>query len=202
MPEHHTRKTLLLKIKDADDNQAWDEFVEIYAPMVFAFCRKRGVSEDDASDITQDVLRAIAKAIGSFEYEPSKGKFRSWFFTVARSKLYDFFRKQVRRHDAGGGGTTVMELINEHPDPKEEQDWEIDYRRQIFDWAVTKVRSNFEESSWRAFWMTAVDGEKPADVAAALDISRGAVYAAKARVLGALRDCVQSVVGEEDLDAF
>ena len=200
MTDYKTRKTLLLKIKDAEDDQAWGEFVELYAPLVFSFCRKRGLSEADASDVTQEVMRAIARSIENFDYDPEKGTFRSWFYTVARSKLNNFFKQQMRRPTAGG--TAVMQLINEQPDSSEEHDWELDYRRQMFDWAAEKVRGQFTEPSWRAFWKTAVDDEEPAEVAVELKISRGAVYAAKARVIAALRERVQMVAGEWDLDVI
>lgn len=199
--DYHTRKTLLLKIKDTGDQEAWGEFVELYTPMVFSFLRKRGLSEDDASDVAQDVMRAVARAIENFDYDPEKGTFRSWFFTVARSKLNDFFRKQKARPMAGGG-TAFMQLINEHPDPREEHEWELDYRRQMFDWAVEKVRHQFTERSWRAFWKTALDDEDPAEVAAELQLSRGAVYAAKARVIASLRERIQTVAGEWDLNVI
>lgn len=123
--EYRTRKTLLQKIRDADDAAAWSEFVNLHTPLVFSFCRKRGLSETDASDVSQDVMRAIAKAIGNFEYNPAKGKFRSWFFTVARSKLYNFLNKE-RNRPVAEGNTAVMRMIDEHPDPKEENDWELD----------------------------------------------------------------------------
>lgn len=201
MRDYQTRKTLLLRIKDADDGDAWSEFVELYTPLVFSFCRKRGLAEHDASDVTQEVMRSVARAIEGFDYDPEKGTFRSWFFTVTRSKLNNFFRKQARAPVAGGG-TVMMDMINEQPDPKEERDWELDYRRQMFDWAAERVREKFAAQSWQAFWRTAVEDEDPAEVAADLGMTRGAVYAAKARAIAALREQVQNVAGEWDLDVI
>jgi RNA polymerase sigma-70 factor (ECF subfamily) len=196
-----TRRTLLLKIRDAGDSDAWGEFVELYMPLVFGFCRKRGLSDVDASDVTQEVLRAIARAIGKFEYDPGKGTFRSWFFTVVRSKLYNFSNKQQRQPHVRGG-TTMMQLVNETPDPTEEQDWDLDYRRQVFQWASERIRGKFSEPAWKSFWMTAVEDRDPAETAASLGLTRGAVYAAKARVIAALKEEITSVAGEGDFDVI
>ena len=95
-----------------------------------------------------------------------------------------------------------MALIQEQPNPKEEHDWELDYRRQMFQWAASKVRERFSDHAWQAFWRTAMEERDPERVAEELNMSRGAVYAAKARVIGALRESVQSVAGEWDLDVL
>ena len=198
MTQYNTRETLLLKIRDRGDEVAWGQFVELYTPLVYAFCRKRGLAEHDASDVSQEVMQAISRAIGNFDYDPEKGSFRSWFYTVVRSKLNNFFRKQAQQPAAGG--TTIMKMVSEQPDSNEEHDWELDYKRQMFDWAATKVRDLFNEQTWTAFQKTAIDGEDPATVGTELGIGRGAVYAAKARVIRALRERVQSVAGEWDLN--
>ncbi len=197
---YNTRETLLLKIRDHDDAVAWGQFVELYTPLVFTFCRKRGLAEHDASDVSQEVMRAISRAIGNFDYDPETGSFRSWFYTVVRSKLNNHFRKQAQQ--PVGGGTTMMEMVNEQPNSNEEHDWELDYKRQMFEWATARVREIFNEQTWTAFWRTAIDGDNPATVGTDLGIGRGAVYAAKARVIRALRERIQSVAGEWDLNVI
>lgn len=198
MAEFNTRETLLLKIRDSEDEQAWGQFVELYTPLVFSYCRRRGLGEHDASDVTQEVMRAISRAITKFEYDPAKGSFRSWFYTVARSKLNNYFTKQARQPLAGG--TAVEQQLENIPDASEERDWEIDYKRQMFAWAAEQVRPSFKEHTWQAFWKTAVEDQDPEAVGRDLGMNRGAVYAAKARALKALKECVQSVAGEWDLD--
>jgi RNA polymerase sigma-70 factor (ECF subfamily) len=196
---YRTRKTLLEGIKDSRNAEAWGEFVDLHTPLVYSFCRKRGLSEEDASDLAQEVMRAIALAIGNFEYDPARGRFRSWFFTVVRSKFYTFLEKEKRRPLAVGN-TAVLRLSDAQPSSGEDRDWELDYRRQVFRWAVSRVRPQFSGASWDSFWRTAVQSEDPAAVASDLRTSRGAVYAAKARVIGALQECVQRVGGDWDLD--
>src|SRR5438876_10704993 len=91
-----TRPSLLVRIKDLADAQAWESFVELYAPLVYAFARKRGLQEADASDLTQEVLRAVAAAAGRLEYDPSRGSFRGWLYTVTCNKFRDFIDSHQR----------------------------------------------------------------------------------------------------------
>ena len=71
-----TRASLLLRIRDGQDKEAWRQFVEIYAPLIYGFARKRGLQDADAADLMQDVLRSIASAVGRLDYDPRRGSFR------------------------------------------------------------------------------------------------------------------------------
>jgi len=90
----HTRPSLLVRIRDAADREAWRQFVELYAPLVYRFARRRGLQDADAADLTQDVLQAVARSSGRLEYDPRRGTFRGWLFTVDRNKLHTFLRRQ------------------------------------------------------------------------------------------------------------
>ena len=78
-----TRASLLLRLRDPRDVEAWGEFVEVYGPLVYDYGRRHGLQDADAADLTQEVLRAVAWSAGEFRYDPSRGMFRSWLFTVA-----------------------------------------------------------------------------------------------------------------------
>src|SRR5437870_9169699 len=90
-----TRPSLLVRIRDLGDQQAWARFVETYAPLVYGFARKHGLQEADASDVTQEVLRAIAAHRA--DYDPLRGSFRGWLYTVTSRKFRDFLRNRDRR---------------------------------------------------------------------------------------------------------
>jgi len=200
MEDLPTRKTLLLRIQDADDDRAWSEFVEIYSPIVFAFCLNRGLQEADASDIVQEVMSGVLKSIGKFEYDPAKGTFRAWLFRITRNKLNDFFQRRYRQ-PIGSGRTTVLRLIEETADSEEEAEaeWDFEYKKKLFYWAAEKVRHEFQENTWRAFWGTAVEQKPPAEVADALGISTGAAYIAKSRVIARISNKIAAIAGENDL---
>src|SRR3954452_14023800 len=93
----HTRPSLLVRIRDAADREAWRQFVELYAPLVYRFARRRGLQDADAADHAQDDLHAVARSSERLEYDPHKRTFRGWLFTVARSKLHTFLRRRERQ---------------------------------------------------------------------------------------------------------
>src|SRR5439155_20638678 len=82
-----TRASLLVRLRDPRDEQAWAQFVDLYAPLIYGYARKQGLQDADAADLSQEVFRAIAGAVGRLEYDPARGSFRNWLFTVVRHKL-------------------------------------------------------------------------------------------------------------------
>src|SRR5262245_53352875 len=104
-----TRVSLLVRLRDPRDAAAWARFVELYGPVVYGYARKRGLQDADAADLSQEVLRAVAGAVGRLEYDPAKGAFRNWLFTVVRRKLSSWREAQQRR--ARGAGDTETQLL-------------------------------------------------------------------------------------------
>ena len=191
-----TRPSLLVRIRDLRDEEAWRQFVEIYGPVVYGFARKHGLQAADAGDLAQEVLRAVATAAGRLAYDPAKGLFRSWLFTVARNKLHDFLVARSRQCQ-GTGDTAVQALLDEQPAPPEEAVWNEEYRQQLFTWAAERVRHRFEDKTWTAFWQVAVEGRSPKDAAAALGMTLAAVYMAKSRALTALKNEIRQLLGDD-----
>jgi RNA polymerase sigma-70 factor (ECF subfamily) len=183
-----TRPSLLVRIRDAGDPEAWRQFVDVYAPLVYQFGRRRGLQDADAADLTQEVLQAVSGASKRLVYDPQRGTFRAWLYTVARNKLRNFLLARQRRHEE-----VDPHLLDEQPAREETEQWEREYEQRLFDWAADTVRGSFQESTWRAFWMTAVDGRGATETATALGISVGAVYIAKSRVLARLREEMKRV---------
>src|SRR5438067_7207439 len=188
----HTRPSLLVRIRDAADREAWRQFVDLYAPLVYRFARRRGLQDADAADLAQDVLSAVARSSERLEYDPRRGTFRGWLFTVARNKLHTFLRRQQRQRRRTED--VAVERLSEEPTapgPDEAVLWEQEYQQRLFDWAAEQVRGHFQDRTWQAFWQTAVEGRAPREVAEALGLSVGAVYIAKSRVLARLKEQVQ-----------
>jgi RNA polymerase sigma-70 factor (ECF subfamily) len=189
-----TRPSLLLRLRDSRDQAAWSQFVEVYAPLVYGFGRKHGLQDADAADLTQEVLRSVTGAAGRLEYDPQRGSFRGWLFTIVRNKLRNFLASPQRRWQ-GTGDTDSHRLLQSLPD--QEQEWDQEYEQRLFAWAVEQVRGGFEPATWQAFWQTAVEGRSAREAAEALGMSVGAVYVARSRVLARLREHVQQLQGEE-----
>ncbi len=192
-----TRQTLIVKLRDPADAGAWREFVALYQPLVYRLARRQGLQDADAQDLCQEVFRAVARAIERYDLDPARGRFRGWLARITRNLLINFLTRRPYRL-RGSGSTSVQELLEAQPadDPSATAVFEDEYRRRVFRWAADEVRGEFSTSSWRAFWLTAVDGRKPADAATELGLSVGAVYIARSRVLARLRARIQQL-GDE-----
>jgi RNA polymerase sigma-70 factor (ECF subfamily) len=194
-----TRVTLLNRLKDGDDADAWREFVHLYGPVVYGFARKRGLQDADAADLMQEVMRSVARNATRMEYDPKKGTFRGWLYTVTRNKIYNFLNGQ-RNRPRGAGDSAAQERLDSLADRREDraEDWELEYQRRLSAQAMDLVRGEFQPNTWQAFWRTAVEGKGAQVVGSELRMTPGAVYVAKSRVLARLREEVQRLQVEAE----
>src|SRR5689334_16423186 len=119
-----TRPSLLVRLRDPRDGAAWGEFVQLYGPVVHGYLRKQGLQDADADDLCQDVLQAVAGAVGRLEYDPGKGAFRNWLFTVVRRKLWGWQSVQAKRAQ-GTGDSGLQQQLEQVPAPaRDEAEWE------------------------------------------------------------------------------
>jgi RNA polymerase sigma-70 factor (ECF subfamily) len=190
-----TRASLLLRLRDGGDAEAWRQFLRLYAPVVYGFARKRGLQDADAADLMQDVLRSVVAAAPRLDYDPGRGSFRGWLFTVTRNKVFNFLGSARHRTD-GSGDPDAHQRLLEQPAPPDDGDWEHEYERRLAALAMESVRGEFQAPTWRAFWMTAVEGRGAREAGDALGLSPGAVYVARSRVLARLRGEVRRLQEE------
>ena len=193
-----TRESLILRLPSARDADAWQEFIDLYEPLVIRFARRRGLQDADAREIAQNVFISVAKAVDRWQPDRERGKFRAWLFRIARNQLINWVAKHSR--DRGSGRTSdfiAMAQINAMPQPQDEL--ELDYRREMFRLAAAHVRASFSKSSWDAFWRTSVLNESIESVALSLGISHGAIYIARSRITARIKLIVEQW---EHNDAF
>jgi RNA polymerase sigma-70 factor (ECF subfamily) len=192
-----TRLSLLVRLCDARDDDAWSQFVEIYAPLVYGFARKHGLQDADAADLTQDVLQAVSGGIRRLDYDPRRGTFRGWLFTVVRNKLRNFLAAQ-HRPGRGTGDSAAQERLQELPAREEDETawWDREYEQRVFAWAADQARGAFQPATWQAFWQTAVEGKTGPEVARMLGMSVAAVYLAKGRVMARLKKIIRETLDE------
>src|SRR3954453_10346328 len=141
-----TRARLLVRIRDGHDTDAWRQFVHLYAPVVYGFARKRGLQDADAADLMQEVMRSVAAAAGRLDYDPRRGSFRGWLYTVTRNKLYNFL--DGRRHQVrGSGDSDAQDRLEDQaaPDDGTEAMWDHEYQRRLSALAMDRVRGEFHE---------------------------------------------------------
>ncbi|TWU44752.1 RNA polymerase sigma factor [Rubripirellula tenax] len=195
-----TRGSLLLRIRSHEDQAAWSEFVEIYLPLIYAYARKQGLQDADASDVAQDVLTSINGAISRFDYDPKQGKFRGYLFTVTRNQIGKSWKKKVG--SAGSGNTAVHQMLEQVADPAgdpadDEEHWNQQHQQRLMQWASEKVQAEVTPATWQAFELTSIANQKAQTVAETLGLSVGAVYIAKSRVIKRIRELIQSIEPDE-----
>jgi RNA polymerase sigma factor (sigma-70 family) len=199
MPEAPvTRLSLLLRLRDFQDHDAWAQFVGVYAPLIYDFVRRRGLQDADAADLTQVCLRQVASHVGSLEYDPRRGTFRGWLFTIVVNALRDFHARAQNRCQATGD-SEVRRLLESQPAQEEDdaEEWAREHRRSLFAWAAQQVCPHVEEATWQAFWKTAVENQPSKDVARQLGLTVAGVYLAKSRIMARLRALIRDIQEEE-----
>ena len=182
--------SLLLQVR-AHDADAWRRMVRIYGPVVYQWCSRAGLRGEDAADIGQEVFRAVADRIATFQRSGEGGTFGGWLRVITRNKIADFYRRMARNPQAVGGlgfqqyvaHLPQRDVACDTDDGDAESLKPIVYRR-----ALQIIRNEFEETTWQAFWATAIEGRTSRDVAADLEMTAMAVRKAKSRVLRRLRD--------------
>jgi RNA polymerase sigma-70 factor (ECF subfamily) len=191
-----TRISLLLKLRDENDQVAWERFVTLYAPVVYGFARRKGLRDADAADMAQDVLLSVVQQMRKWTYSSERGSFRGWLFTIARNRLKNWRSSTARRMDATGGDDHHDALQAETDPVSDVEEWDAQYAQQVLHLAADIVREQVSEQTWLAFEMTALAGTSGAAAAESLGISVGAVYLARGRVMARLKEQVQQI-GDE-----
>ncbi len=187
-----TRPSLLVRLRNAEDHAAWSQFVTVYTPLIFGFCCKRGLNETAAGDVCQEVLKAIARAIPQYQYDPQRSTFRNWLFTVVRSKWNNHIAAQARQPKLAGE-TTLEEFAEHEPDRALEESWRREYQANLIQWAASQIQNEFKTQTWEAFRRTALQGEPPEVVALQLGLTLNALYVARSRVTRRLKETIESI---------
>ncbi len=184
-----TSVSLLRRLHSDDREIAWERFVELYAPLIYHWTLKTGLSGHDAADCVQDVLATLVEKLRTFKYDPSKS-FRAWLRTVTRNKCRDAMRKRA---------TIAQGAVPLNPeDAASPNDTELftdrDYQLYVVQRAMEVMQAEFETSTWQACWSQVIEGKSAAEVAQQLNLSENAVYLAKSRVLRRLRDELEDLL--------
>jgi RNA polymerase sigma factor (sigma-70 family) len=193
-----TQVSLLIRIRDGANHVAWREFAQMYGPVIYGFARKRGLQDADAADLMQEVLRSISGAIQKLEYDRKQGTFRGWLFTITRNKVLNFHAARKIRPTAAGDSQTARAL-NEKPESTDDSaTWELEYQRRLAQIAMDRIRGEFQDNTWRAFVLTAVEGIAATEAASQVKMSPGAIYVAKSRILARLKVEIEAMQRLED----
>lgn len=189
-----TRATLLYRLRDTSDQEAWRQFASIYTPLVYQYALKNGLQDADAADVAQETMCNVVRVICDFEYDPNRGSFRGWLLTVVRNSLRKRFRLATNQ-SCGSGDTAVHELLHQTPDTSFSADaaWDREYELWLFHKVANWIKTEFQSKTWDAFWKTTVDGLDVNTVAKELSMTCGAIYIARSRVLTRIRSEIERI---------
>ena len=194
-----TRFSLVVRLKNAHDHEAWTEFVAIYEPLILRLLERNRLQECDARDVCQQVLQAVAKDIEQWRPDGRDGSFRRWLFQIARNRMIKFLVKERKRLRGVGGSDAQMALEQARDDRETVSElFEREFRQQLMLWAAEQIRPEFRESTWQAFWRSYVEDQPIAEVARQLGLSEGAVYVARSRIIARLRKKVRDSIDERE----
>lgn len=191
--------SLLARLRSRSD-ESWSRLIALFTPVVYRWARQAGLQDSDAADVAQEVFSAVYLQIDRFQKTELTGTFRGWLYGITRNQILWRFRKIGREPRAEGGSTALgrlqeapspvrVELSPELPESDNEETEAILAHR-----CVQLIREEFEPTTWSAFEGVAVHDRAPADVAADLGLSVGAVYVAKSRVLKRLREELDGIL--------
>lgn len=190
-----TSASFLDSLRNEPDDERWTLLIEMYTPLIRAWLIRGGADPEDLHDLAQNVLMIVIRRFPEFRREPQAGSFRSWLRTIAVNRLREHWRAR-KRQPVAPGGTAFGDVVDALADPTSalSQLWDREHHEHVAAYLLTQIRSQFSESTWRAFQRFALDGLSADEVAQELGLTPNAVFIAKSRVLAGLRKLGQGLL--------
>ena len=192
-----TRDSLIQRVGDHADAEAWEDFVRIYRPAIYRIGRSRGLSEADAQDMAQQVLLSVATNVGKWE-KRSGIRFRNWLSRITRNATLKFLTRAPK--DRAAGGTSVLNQLNAEPAATDEDLVDLEFRRQVFLEAAEMVKGKVHPESWTVFELSVLQEVPIDEVAERLGRTQGSIYAIRSRVMRRLAEAT-AILTEGEGDA-
>lgn len=189
-----TRASLLFRLRNSQDHEAWMEFVALYEPAAYRLLRRRGLQDADAREVVQELFLAVSRSIDHWDPAKERGSFRGWLRKVMRNLVINWLKQRERRVNATGG-SDVQNMLQMLPDDSgpESVEFDLELRRALFQRAAEQVRKEVQPATWQAFLETGVVGASAVDAAKKLGMQVGAIRVAKCRVLARLQAAVHEM---------
>ena len=182
-----TSESLLIRLRAADqsevDQSAWEQFVNIYTPLIFYWARKTGMRQSDASDLVQEVLTTIFQKLPQFQYDKTRS-FRGWLRTVTLNKYREARRKKSSQ--VSPASASMLEALA--PIELAESTWDIDYAKLLVGQTMEQMKGDFKESTWLARQKVFSGGMTVDQAAELTGVSNWTIYSAKSRLMKRLRN--------------
>lgn len=189
-----TSITLLGRVRDLSNQEAWNEFVHRYTPKIFLWCKAFSLQDQDASDVTQQVLMKLVTAMQVFDYDPERGSFRGWLKTVTSNAVRDLIRKKSSNDITGEQALPWLEQLGtESAIDALTRNIESAYQEELLLEAENRVQLRVKPTTWRAYQLQVKQNKTATEVASELSIKVAEVYVAKSRVIKMLRETIESL---------
>lgn len=189
----------LIKRWRQQEPEAWERLTYLYFPLIYDWCRRKGLAPEDSRDVSQNVFLSLSKCTMRFQHKEGENSFRGWLWGVTNNHIKYHLRQSAGQPRAAGGSSAVRQFADvaqtvKPSENKSEESLKRNSESGLVKRALELMRTDFQEPTWRAFWHTAVEGRPAADVADELGLSTNAVYLAKSRVLRRLREEFEGLI--------
>jgi len=193
-----TRRSLLSRLRNWEDQQSWQEFFDTYGRLIYGAALKAGLTPAEAEDVLQETVLLVAKKLPGFRYDPALGSFKGWLAMLTRRRIAKQFQKRLpglagpgsARASAGGDDTRLTATIDRIPDPVGadfERDWEAAWGQNLYAAAVAQVKRQIKPRQYQMFDLYVVQEWPAGEVARALRVTVAQVYVNKHRVARLIR---------------
>lgn len=191
-----TSATLLERLKDARDTDAWSRLVELYSPLIRVWAERLNVRGADADDLVQEVMAVVVRRFPEFVHPEKPGAFRGWLRAIAANCARTMWRSR-KVNPVAPGGTDFGSYLARLEDPADDfaREWERQHDLHITRKLLDRIKPDFESRTWEMFARFVIDGLSAEEVAAELSTSANAVYIAKSRVMSRLREEAGGLLG-------
>jgi RNA polymerase sigma-70 factor (ECF subfamily) len=192
-----TRRSLLGRLKNLDDQDSWKVFFDTYWKLIYNAALKSGLTESEAQDVVQETIVAVCKSISRFEYDDSKGSFKSWLLRQTRWRIADQFRKREPGIDAKrkrvetSTRTGTVERVADPASLVLEENWDTEWERNLMDVALEHLKRNVDPKHYQAYDLCAMKGWPVTKAARFLGLSSGNLYLIKHRLTKLLKKEVE-----------
>jgi len=190
---HPTRSSLLMRLKDTQDQRSWQEFNDRYGQLIFGFARKAGLTEFEAEEVVQETMISASKHLPEFRYDPKVCSFKTWLLNLSRWRVQDQFRKRIPTQPVRVGNrtepdrTATIERVADPASHELDMIWDQEWQTTLLNTALAKIKPQVHPMEWQMFDLYALKGWSPRDVAHTLEVSVARVYLVKHRVSARLK---------------
>lgn len=192
-----TRRSLLSRLKDWNDQESWREFFDTYWKLIYRAALKAGLTPAESQDVVQETLLSVAKAMPDFHYDPALGSFKHWLLKLTGWRVGDQFRKRLPGKPAGTAPadetrrTSTEERIPDPGGASLETVWDEEWEKNLMESALARVKRRVDPKHYQIFDFYVLQGWPVQKVARTLKVSAGSVYLVKHRLSALLKREVQ-----------